>query len=68
MSLSTLTHGIRYFGTKMGCACGLARKVKFTDLMKQFEESELEETESLSGVIPEEILEANPLLLDMRKD
>ena len=44
----------RYTGTKLGCPCGLRRKVKFEDLLKQYDESELDATVS--------DLEAEPLI------
>ena len=55
---------VRYAGTMVGCRCGLRQRVKFEDLLKQFDESRLEDTESVLGVD----LERHPLMLDVRKD
>lgn len=65
--VSTVTITSRYIGTKMGCPCGLARRIKFSDLLKQFDESKLDETESVMFGVD---LEAHPLMLDrdFRKD
>ena len=48
----------------MGCPCGLARRIKFSDLLKQFDESDLEETESVVLGVDLLDLEAHPLIID----
>ena len=64
MGISTVTIVSRYIGTTMGCPCGLARRIKFSDLLKQFDESDLEETESVVLGVDLLDLEAHPLIID----